>query len=140
MSTPEELYSRIGGGLLNAAPSDWTELGITCVQAGSMAQYQAWVVLANGERLPLRGVARHVSESFDELRDLLYQEGRGTWFTAQATVTRDLRIAMDLDYDEEPAWGTSVVPETYAEDLQKYHRDEAHRPLWLREKLSEARG
>ncbi|MGI4895826.1 MAG: hypothetical protein ACRYF3_12010 [Janthinobacterium lividum] len=79
-----------------------------------------------------------LDEAFWELRQALYQEGRGAWYSAKAVVTRDGGIIIDLDYDNEPQWHRPVVPLTYVRDLEMFPRDLEHQPEWLREKIREA--
>ncbi len=67
---------------------------------------------------------------------MLYQPGKGTWFTARCTITADGRMSFDFDYDNEPEWDIDVYPDAYAEDQEKYPRDEEHQPDWLKHKLS----
>jgi hypothetical protein len=137
--TPEALYAQIGAALLAAAPADWQELHVTYAEASTVPEARAWAVRTDGSQLGLRGVGGAVMNTFEQLRQLCYRPGRGTWFSARAAITgpgREVRV--DLDYDSEPQWRSPVVPKTYAEDLELFPRDAAHQPAWLQQRLGEA--
>lgn len=77
-----------------------------------------------------------------ELRDLMYREGAGTWFSMKLTIMkRDGRVKMhaDYSYDEVPQWGTAPASGLYTADLIKYPRDQDNMPDWLVERVVRAR-
>lgn len=39
----------------------------------------------------------------------------------------------DFNYDDQPPWDTGVAPVFYEQDLEKYPRDAARIPEWLRQ-------
>lgn len=77
-----------------------------------------------------------------ELREIMYSQGSGTWFSATFRVVREACGETSanawFNYDEEPEWNFSVDPGQYAIDLEDFPRDEENIPDWLRERLSEA--
>jgi hypothetical protein len=75
----------------------------------------------------------------NELRAVMYRPGAGTWFSTTITVTRSGQLSADFNYDSEPEWGTEPVPEAYAQDIEKFPRDESAVPDWLQQRLAEAR-
>lgn len=136
----DQIYQRIGGALVSVAPPGWTEIQAVYLEASTTSQFQSSAVLPDGEKVWLRGVPHDVDYAFEELRKLLYQEGKGAWYTAHATVTSEGRISFDFDYDNEPAWATPVVPQTYVEDLALFPRDPDQQPQWLREQVQLSAG
>lgn len=82
----------------------------------------------------------------DELRRVMYQPRRGTWFSARWTITRSSGTAIEIttsvafNYDDEPLWRWPAHPGLYALDLELFPRDHEHMPDWLRHKVDSARG
>jgi hypothetical protein len=81
----------------------------------------------------------------DELRRVMYQRGKGTWFSAQWTITNTggsgekISASVSFNYDDEPVWRRPAHPGLYALDLEAFPRDEESIPDWLRQKVAEAR-
>jgi hypothetical protein len=61
----------------------------------------------------------------EDLRRVMYRPGAGTWFGAELTVTRHGSMDADFNYDDEPQWSRPVEPAWYAQDLEKFPRDES---------------
>lgn len=134
-----ELHQHIGQALVAAAPLGWVELRRVQVQVGKTGQAFHRAVLTNGEEDGRWSAPMAVGKALRELRSLMYRPGKGAWYTAVCTVTSSGEVSFDVD-DDEPQWDIDVVPETYAEDLEMFPRDEEHRPAWLQEKLRLAGG
>ncbi|MEU6133318.1 agglutinin cell wall attachment protein [Nocardioides sp. NPDC047086] len=81
----------------------------------------------------------------EELRQVMYRPGRGTWLSGQWTITdidgNGEKISADASFnrDDEPLWRRAVNPEMYALDLEAFPRDQESTPDWLRQKVAEAR-
>jgi len=79
----------------------------------------------------------------DELRRVMYEPGKGAWFSARWTIaceggeTPTTNVA--FNYDDEPVWRWPAHPGLYAIDLETFPRDEERVPGWLREKVKGAR-
>lgn len=73
-----------------------------------------------------------------ELREGMFREGTGTWFSLRYVITSDLRFHVDYEYDAEPDFGFEIAFSDFRRDLDRFPRDEEHIPDWLREKLSRA--
>ncbi|MGO2665257.1 hypothetical protein [Mycetocola reblochoni] len=74
------------------------------------------------------------------LRELMFEPGKGTWFSAVVTVTAEGRASVSYNYDDEPEGpgGQGFDPVAYKIEFEKFPRDEAHTPEWLRQRLAEA--
>jgi hypothetical protein len=72
-----------------------------------------------------------------ELRGACYEQGRGTWYSANITLHRDGEPDVHLHYDEKPEGrrGAWPHPYSYVRDLEFFPRDEEHMPDWLREQV-----
>ena len=64
----------------------------------------------------------------DELRRVMYEPGRGAWFSARWTIASG-----------EGVWRWPAHPGLYALDLETFPRDEDRIPAWLRQKVNGAR-
>lgn len=135
---PTLLYQQISDAFRAAAPDGWTVGHVTYRCAGKTAEYQALATMPDGRKVGFGRIPRSLSEAFRALRDSMYQPGKGAWYTAIATLYRDGRFSLDLDYDHEPQWFTPTHPGHYVEDLEQYPRSEENIPPWLRDRLTEA--
>ncbi|MEH0110213.1 hypothetical protein V6N00_10920 [Tersicoccus sp. MR15.9] len=90
--------------------------------------------MGNGIEQSIRG-DRELSDAIGELRQLMYRDGAGTWFSARFTVTAEGKADASYNYDDEPGWDFPPDPQIYATDLQAFPRDDAHVPEWLRQKV-----
>lgn len=79
-----------------------------------------------------------VDDIAGELRSAMYRPGAGTWFSAVITVTVRGSMDADFNYDDEPDWLRPVEPIWYVRDLERFPRDEAAMPTWLRAEVSKA--
>ncbi|MFC5997808.1 hypothetical protein ACFP6A_03590 [Quadrisphaera sp. GCM10027208] len=135
--SPDELIRTIGQAFVDAAPREWTEGKIVYRRAGKTAEYQETAVLPDGRVVGV-DAGRGAAKAFKELRRLMYQPGKGTWFTAVCTLYPDGRTTFDFDFDNEPEWASPTVAGHYVEDVEQYPRDDEHTPDWLRQRLAEA--
>lgn len=88
--------------------------------------------LPGGDIESLPGADWELADAVRDLRDVMYEPGAGTWFSAVFTVTADGRMASTFDYDNEPDWDVGpAAPSAYAADLEYYPRDEGNVPEWL---------
>jgi hypothetical protein len=81
-----------------------------------------------------------VTAAMKELRAAMYREGAGAWFGAHITVTAERRVDATYAYDVEPEIDFEIDSEAYLADFERYPRDEAKTPDWLKTKLDAARG
>lgn len=71
----------------------------------------------------------------------MYQEGKGTWFSARWVLTNHdgaVESSASFHYDDEPAWSRPIDAVNYADDLEDFPRAESSIPAWLRGRLREA--
>ncbi|MGQ0777602.1 MAG: hypothetical protein ACT4NY_24860 [Pseudonocardiales bacterium] len=101
------------------------------------AEDMLYVCSADGSRSPAHAPLDLI-DIMKDLREAMYQPGSGTWFSATITVSPSGRTSADFNYDDEPTWETGIAPVLYAQDVEKYPRDDAQIPGWLRQRLAEA--
>lgn len=137
----QELIEQIGARLPENVRSGWVELVFTHRRLSMYAQGAISVSFADGtsgSAPPPRGVA----DLAQELRELMYREGTGTWFSATWTIRRESDgsrgVSASFNYDEEPEWTKVVHPGLYGLDLEDFPRSEENIPGWLGSLLAEA--
>ncbi|MGY4644701.1 hypothetical protein [Cellulomonas sp. URHB0016] len=69
------------------------------------------------------------------MRDVMYVEGSGTWFTFELRIEAPGSVTSRFNYDDEPDWKAPVPAGAYVTDQHSYPRDVEHQPAWLRDKL-----
>lgn len=117
----------IARALVADLPAGWREVTAIYRATTSYAELDATVDGAQVDPLP-----EHLEDHFEQLRREMYQPAKGTWLTAQLTVTSDGHFATDFDYDNLPAWSIPVDEASYAADLSAFPRDAENTPSWMR--------
>ena len=133
----DELLQVIGGLLLDAAPDGFRRVDVLVRMTVAVQDIALTVYMPDGstpEVLPPEGLP----EAFGEVRQVLYQPGRGAWFSCRCVVNAPLRIDITYNFDHDPQFVPPVPAADFARDLEAFPRDEAFVPDWLRAKLAEA--
>jgi hypothetical protein len=139
--TPELLEAALreaGSGVLAAAPDGWTELRFRLDATAELLSNKFEATLEDGSTVHL-SAPDPPRKKLQELRARMYEQGKGTWFTARYVIVRPGRYSVDFDYDNEPDFGMPIDPLTYLNDLKYFPRDDEHVPDWLRQRVEEAR-
>jgi len=133
----DALLREIGIALLEAVPTDWTEIRFVEAALVDINYPTLDVVRAEGvdDWAP---PPESASRMLGDLRRGMYVPGRGTWYTATIVITPPGNHDVDFDYDAEPMFPFAVTPASYALDLEYFPRDDAAIPPWLEVKLAEA--
>ncbi|MEU5851111.1 hypothetical protein [Saccharopolyspora shandongensis] len=137
MPEPQQIIERIAESIAAAAPRGWSSVSVT-VRASVLVQEFAVTVRTSDGGSPGMDTPAAVKADFAELRPLMYEPGRGTWFSATLTVTAPDQHSIDFNYDRDPQWWPDLPPVVFSSDLAEFPRDAAHIPPWLAEKLERA--
>lgn len=132
----EEVVQEVAGVMLASAPPGWQKLEL--IYRSTVAVDAAEILATTTgepERIP---VPMKVSSRMSSLREGMYEQDRGSWFTARLVLEPPGKYQIEYDYDGEPTYVPPLTPGAYALDFQHYPRSEEHTPDWLREKLAEA--
>lgn len=132
-----EIIRNVCSGLIAEAPEDWQELRYRLHSTVDVDSPQFQIVHADG-RVEAVLSPRVVRRPLNELRDGMYLQGKGTWFTVRITVSRPGRYEVDYNYDDEPGFVPQVVPATFDADLKHYPRSQDNIPDWLRDMVAQA--
>lgn len=135
MQEQSRLVTEVAKSLVAVAPEGWTGLDYTAHMLRGQQQARLWIDMPDGRKGAFSG--DDTMALMRELRAAMYEEGKGTFFTANVVVTAsDGSVQTRFEYDEEPDW--DMVPGQYLVDLEAFPRDEEHRPEWLRARIAEA--
>ncbi|MFE2750682.1 hypothetical protein ACFXGA_01630 [Actinosynnema sp. NPDC059335] len=133
----DELLQHIGGMLLDAAPGGFRRIDLLVRMTVAVQDAVLKVYMpdrSTPEVLPPEGL----NAAFQEMRQVLYQPGRGTWFSARCVVNAPVSIDITYNFDHDPRFDPPVPAADFARDLEVFPRDEVFVPDWLRAKLVEA--
>ena len=133
-----DLYTRLVTAMDAGAPRGWEHLELTVRVLGTSMQEQQYAVYADGQRT---WCSMPTTASYDpvmELREALYERGKGAWAAMVATFSAEGSFHADLDYDHEPAWGIDLPDQVFAEDVARFPREPQATPPWLAQRLGRA--
>ncbi|MFS8098454.1 hypothetical protein LFM09_15085 [Lentzea alba] len=133
----EELVREVGGMLLAKLPAGWQRANLSFRSTYGVDTATFIVTDSSGteQRTPTPTSALR---KMRELRNGMYEQDRGTWFTSTLTLEPPGRYQIDYDYDGEPTFVPPLKPSAYELDFEFFPRSDEHTPDWLREKLDEA--
>lgn len=130
----QELLQQIGRDLVEACPEGWWRIDLRASVAVT-TDWMALTVLMPDLSSPPADPPLSVGTALRELRELMYAEGRGTWFSLRFTM--DPPDAFHVVYNDEfdPKWSPDLSAREWALDLEHFPRAPEHVPGWLRAKL-----
>ncbi len=133
----EELLQEVGGILLSAAPAGWQELRLSFRSTVGISTASFLVTAEDGGPVAA-ATPTAVMKVLKKLRAGMYEEDRGSWYTALVTVRPPGRYEVEYDYDGEPEFTPPLTAGAFALDQDYFPRSDEHVPAWLRAKLDEA--
>lgn len=133
----EEVLREIGGALVAAVPDEWQELELIFYSTVGIDGASFVVTKPDGTK-DTRTSPTPAMRKFGELRSAMYEEEKGSWFTARLIIRPPGRFEVDYDYDSEPEFVPPLTAGAYALDFDYFPRSAENTPEWLREKLAEA--
>jgi hypothetical protein len=135
-----KLQRETADALAAAAAPGWSEVVLTVSATVLAYDFAATVRLADGRNGDIE-LPDAVKRGFPELRELMYEPGRGTWFSVRLTLRAGTEpgysFDYDFNYDEDPKWSPPLAPTAFCRDLEAFPREDEHIPAWLREVLAE---
>ncbi|WP_197319142.1 ferredoxin [Saccharomonospora sp. NB11] len=129
----DELVTRVGTLLAEAAGSGWTQLLCEYRSVGKHVEVDAMAFGPDGSPMPVRPPAEVVS-LLGQLRTGMAEPGRGTWLSATVTVDPSGTAYADFSYHTQPRWRRNPPPLGFQDELRMHPRDDAHLPAWLRQR------
>lgn len=137
MTKPDEIIGRMVDALTGSAPRGWSRISAE-VWASVLVQQYALTVWMNDGSTATVEIPAELKSGFQELRELMYEKNRGTWFSAQLDLVAGREHETRFNYDEDPQWWPDVPAVAFSSDLAEFPRDPEHIPPWLQEKLTQA--
>ncbi|MFF2085335.1 hypothetical protein ACFVVM_16280 [Nocardia sp. NPDC058176] len=131
-----ELLRTVGENLIQLAPPDWQRLDLEYRGTAAVSDYGFWCTLDSGKIFQIPEPLFAASRALDQLRDMMYEPGRGTWFLARYNLAENMEYRIVFDYDHDPLWFAPTDIGTWKTDLAIYPRDPQHMPKWLNQILS----
>ena len=129
-----ELELEIARMLAGAPAPGWTSLKIEMNCVGNV---QGGLIFVDRNGVEEREFPPRPSyRRFRELRDAMFREGHGTWFSMTVELESDGHMRASYNYDQEPEWDVPIGDDEYAADLERYPRRPEHIPQWLKDKLT----
>lgn len=129
MTTPGDQLKKIARGLFAAAPEGWARALVTVSAVASRTRVVPVFELNDGSVNESTRVDSDTLLTFDDLRDLMYREGAGTWYNATFTLTADGQLETDFDYDNPPFDG-DFEADLLEDDQDRYPRSQENLPSW----------
>lgn len=139
MTERDEMLRNLARLLPAAVLDSWEEIHLSYAAVVDAATVSCTVIRVDGTTTKVNPPYRAV-RLLPDLRAGMFEPGQGTWFSMRYVVEQSGKYHTSFDYDGEPEFDFSLADASYAADLARFPRDEAHLPGWLKEKLAAAAG
>lgn len=127
----------VGHMLMKSAPPEWRRLDLKVIMASTVDDFSYTTIMKDGTTPPYE-MPVVIRQAFVDIRDLLHEDGEGTWFSARFVMDPPDEYTVNFNFDVDPVWDPPVTPDVFVRDLEKYPRDDEHIPSWLRRQLDAA--
>lgn len=128
------LLDELAEVVTSAAPQDWARLAVEYKCLGRHVELGVGVHDATEQPVSWEPPAE-VDALFWRLRVGMYEEGRGTWFSAFFRTRTTGPHEIFYNWDNEPPWQPPA--ESFAHEQRLFPRDGAHQPAWFRRRLEQ---
>ncbi|MGW6278740.1 hypothetical protein [Kribbella sp. NPDC055071] len=119
----------IGSAMAKAVPEGWAKVVLTVSAVAATMETQLVIEMLDGSVDADLSIDVEAQMACDDLRDAMYEEGKGTWYNAVFSVTQGAGIEASFDYDHPPFEGGGT-PDLLEDDQRAYPRDAMHLPAW----------
>ncbi|MCQ1954694.1 hypothetical protein [Arthrobacter sp. zg-Y238] len=127
-----ELERDLARVLDESVPEGWQSLKFAALAAGTVMESLTYVYRNGVEE---RANSKHAFSVLDQLRELMYRPGYGTWFSLEMHIDNQGHVETHYNFDEQADWSFPLDNESYVEDQEQFPRDPEHIPGWLAPKL-----
>ncbi|WP_456819873.1 hypothetical protein [Cellulomonas sp. URHB0016] len=134
MIAQSRIIEAIARSLALVVEPGWTGIDYRRAVLSPVSEGHLHVVYPEREAYP--PAPREVAKLVKQLRDVMYVERSGTWFTFELWIEAPGSVRSKFNYDDEPAWDAPVPAGAYVTDQHSYPRDVEHQPAWLRDKIA----
>lgn len=119
-------------------PEDWRTATYEFWQVGGYPHEDVTATSADGTVLELPAPTE-AREGALALKDLLHQEGKGTWLSMTVSLEAPGRFRAEYNHDTELDIPADVAPVAYLQELRRYLRGEETLPRWWAAQLERTR-
>ena len=125
----QALLTAVGQSLARSAPEDWHELELKISAAGAMTRTTVNAARADGSIDHDCELDDDGDDAAADLRESMYQQGKGTWYNARVTLDNARQLDVDFDY-ENPPFDGDADRDLLIEDQRLFPRDAELLPDW----------
>ncbi|SMG29125.1 hypothetical protein [Agreia pratensis] len=131
-------FEETAKALFSLIPSGFERVELRMRALVGFNSASARILRADGSRDSLKDFDS-ATDAAKRLREAMYREGAGTWFSVLFVVTVEGKVDVAYNYDEEPEWKYPIDPVLYVQDFERFPRDPENIPEWLQKRVLEAR-
>lgn len=125
----EAQLAAVGQALARSAPSGWQQLELKVSGAGGMTRTIVAATCEDGSVDRECELDDDGEDAAAELREAMYQVGKGTWYNARLTLDRSGQLDAEFDY-ENPPFDGDADRGLLIEDERLFPRDADSLPDW----------
>jgi len=129
----------LGQACLSAVEPDWSEVVLQYTAVTGHESAELVRRASDGSSISVE-VPDSALEEARRLRNGMYKQDTGTWFSMRYTITPPGSYGVDFVYDTEPEFTAPVPPTAFEQDLERFPRSDEHTPEWLGRVLARAQG
>ncbi|RZU22297.1 hypothetical protein EV645_0378 [Kribbella rubisoli] len=119
----------IGSAMVKVVPEGWAKAVLTVSAVAATMETQLAVEMLDGSVDAGLSIDVDAQMACDDLRDAMYDDGKGTWYNAVFSARPGGRFEAEFDYDNPPFQGGGER-DLLEDDQRAYPRDAAHLPVW----------
>lgn len=134
----DDLVRQVCRVLIATAPVAWQEIHAWFTTTVGLSTSRLEFVLPGGSRTVPDGIPPAAETRLDDLRNGMYRDRIGTWYSARIVIVAPGQFSIDYDYDSEPVFDPPLDASGLALDFEYFPRAREHTPEWLRRTLSHA--
>lgn len=134
--TAGKILNWVGGKLLEDIGPDWARIDLKVSMAANVDDYQYATLNQDGSVRERELPADQLRRPFSDLREVLWEEEKGTWFSIRFTIDAPDNSQTEYNFEVDPVWDPPISPDVWAKDLEIFPRAEAWRPRWLQRELN----
>ncbi|TWD79727.1 hypothetical protein FB561_0792 [Kribbella amoyensis] len=125
----QESLTAVAKALARAASAGWTRAELRITAAGGMTETEVDVQLADGSVDTSAGLDREGRVAAYELRERMYEVGKGSWYNARVVLVPSGEVSVEFDYERPPFDGDADA-ELLIADQESWPRDAELLPVW----------
>ncbi|MFI9506960.1 DUF6881 domain-containing protein [Nocardia sp. NPDC052566] len=129
----QELMVEVAENAVQRAPDNWVSIDLTYILVGRSMEFEVAVNTTDGPYMQLGRIG--FPDAVQQLRDLMYVPGQGTWFTMQLLINSAGEVSTVFGYERPEDEG--LLGFDLEQDLQMYPRDVV--PQWMLDEIAETR-